>query len=85
MHNVLIKGGVLINFQGYPFRGILLEIMDVLNKRLFLHPIYQSYDQRKQLEYTCHTGFFVTIVITQWADLIIRKTRVNSVFQQGMK
>ena len=45
----------------------------------------QSYEQRKLLESTCHTGFFVTIVITQWADLIIRKTRINSVFQQGMK
>merc|ERR1712115_404631 len=28
---------------------------------------------------------FVSIVIVQWADLIICKTRMNSVFQQGMK
>ena len=40
---------------------------------------------RKILEYTCHTAFFVSIVIVQWADLIICKTRKNSVFQQGMK
>ena len=39
---------------------------------------------RKILEYTCHTAFFVSIVIVQWADLIICKTRRNSVFQQGM-
>ena len=45
----------------------------------------QSYAQRKQLEYTCHTGFFVSIVVVQWADLIVCKTRLNSVFQQGMK
>ena len=45
----------------------------------------QDYDQRKQLEYTCHTGFFVTIVIVQWADLLICKTRINSLFQQGMR
>jgi sodium/potassium-transporting ATPase subunit alpha len=44
-----------------------------------------TYKDRKVLEYTCHTAFFVSIVIVQWADLIICKTRRNSVFQQGMK
>merc|ERR1711874_393923 len=44
-----------------------------------------TYRDRKILEYTCHTAFFVSIVIVQWADLIICKTRKNSVFQQGMK
>merc|ERR1712033_25127 len=44
-----------------------------------------TYKDRKILEFTCHTAFFVSIVIVQWADLIICKTRKNSVFQQGMK
>ncbi|XP_025081666.1 sodium/potassium-transporting ATPase subunit alpha-B-like isoform X1 [Pomacea canaliculata] len=44
-----------------------------------------TYSQRKKLEYTCHTAFFVSIVIVQWADLIICKTRRLSLFQQGMK
>merc|ERR1711936_1030480 len=44
-----------------------------------------TYRNRKILEYTCHTAFFVSIVIVQWADLIICKTRKNSVFQQGMR
>merc|ERR1719420_2651160 len=44
-----------------------------------------TYHDRKVLEYTCHTAFFVSIVIVQWADLIICKTRKNSVFTQGMK
>merc|ERR1712021_187869 len=44
-----------------------------------------TYKNRKSLEYTCHTAFFVAIVVVQWADLIICKTRKNSVFQQGMK
>merc|ERR1719517_373381 len=44
-----------------------------------------TYANRKVLEYTCHTAFFVSIVVVQWADLIICKTRKNSVFQQGMK
>ncbi|QQP54483.1 Sodium/potassium-transporting ATPase subunit alpha, partial [Caligus rogercresseyi] len=43
-----------------------------------------TYHDRKTLEYTCHTAFFVSIVVVQWADLIICKTRRNSVFQQGM-
>ena len=40
-------------------------------------------EQRKVLEYTCHTAFFVSIVVVQWADLLICKTRRNSIVQQG--
>jgi len=43
-----------------------------------------TYKDRKILEFTCHTAYFVSIVVVQWADLIICKTRKNSVFQQGM-
>jgi sodium/potassium-transporting ATPase subunit alpha len=43
-----------------------------------------TYAQRKVLEYTCHTAFFVSIVIVQWADLLICKTRKNSIIHQGM-
>jgi len=44
-----------------------------------------SYPQRKQLEYLCHTGFFLAMVQVQWADLIIAKTRKMTIFDQGMK
>jgi len=44
-----------------------------------------TFQQRKVLEYTTNTAFFVAIVIVQWADLIISKTRRLSVFQQGMR
>jgi sodium/potassium-transporting ATPase subunit alpha len=44
-----------------------------------------TYDARKELEYTCHTAFFIAIVIVQWADLIICKTRYNSLMMQGMR
>uniref|UniRef100_A0A7N6BFC2 Sodium/potassium-transporting ATPase subunit alpha n=1 Tax=Anabas testudineus TaxID=64144 RepID=A0A7N6BFC2_ANATE len=44
-----------------------------------------TYEQRKIIEFTCHTAFFASIVVVQWADLIICKTRRNSLFQQGMK
>lgn len=59
--------------------------MAVIGNSCVSHCNLQGYDQRKQLEYTCHTGFFVSIVVVQWADLIICKTRINSLFQQGMK
>jgi sodium/potassium-transporting ATPase subunit alpha len=45
----------------------------------------QTYRDRKTLEYTCHTAFFVSIVVVQWADLIICKTRRNSIVHQGMR
>ncbi|KXJ73065.1 hypothetical protein RP20_CCG016621 [Aedes albopictus] len=44
-----------------------------------------TYRDRKTLEFTCHTAFFVSIVVVQWADLIICKTRRNSIFHQGMR
>ncbi|RZF46631.1 hypothetical protein LSTR_LSTR002963 [Laodelphax striatellus] len=44
-----------------------------------------TYRDRKALEYTCHTAFFVSIVVVQWADLIVCKTRRNSIIHQGMR
>merc|ERR1719470_182888 len=44
-----------------------------------------TYKDRKILEYTCHTAFFVAIVVVQWADLLVCKTRKNSIFHQGMR
>ncbi|XP_033341724.2 sodium/potassium-transporting ATPase subunit alpha [Megalopta genalis] len=43
-----------------------------------------THEQRKILEYTCHTAFFVSIVVVQVADAMICKTRRNSLFYQGM-
>ncbi|XP_063798077.1 potassium-transporting ATPase alpha chain 2 [Pseudophryne corroboree] len=42
-----------------------------------------TFFQRQFEEWTVYTAFFVSIVIQQLADLIIRKTRRNSLFQQG--
>lgn len=56
-----------------------------------LHSFYprfspkQTYRDRKTLEFTCHTAFFISIVVVQWADIIICKTRRNSIFHQGMR
>uniref|UniRef100_A0A915P5K8 Cation-transporting P-type ATPase C-terminal domain-containing protein n=1 Tax=Meloidogyne floridensis TaxID=298350 RepID=A0A915P5K8_9BILA len=43
-----------------------------------------TYTNRKILEETCQTAFFIAIVVTQWADILIVKTRRNSLVQQGM-
>ncbi|CAN2388096.1 potassium:proton exchanging ATPase activity [Pristimantis euphronides] len=42
-----------------------------------------TFFQRQFLEWTVYTAFFIAIVVEQLADLIIRKTRRNSLFQQG--
>lgn len=44
-----------------------------------------TYNARKVLEHTTQTAFFVTIVVVQWADAIICKTRRNSIFVHGMR
>eukprot|EP00731_Ephydatia_muelleri_P011696 Em0006g590a len=43
-----------------------------------------GYAERKQLEYMCYTAWFVSIVVAQWADLMICRTRRNSFFEAGM-
>jgi len=43
-----------------------------------------AFSQRKIVEFTCHTMFFTAIVIVQWADVIICKTRRLSIVEQGM-
>ena len=53
-----------------------------------------TYEQRMMLQYTCQSAYFLAIVqvdrVTihlaqvQWANVIISKTRVLSIFQQGM-
>lgn len=42
-----------------------------------------TYEHRKELEYTCYTAFMISVVVTQWIDLIVCKTRINSIFKQG--
>uniref|UniRef100_A0A1I8EIX7 Na(+)/K(+)-exchanging ATPase n=1 Tax=Wuchereria bancrofti TaxID=6293 RepID=A0A1I8EIX7_WUCBA len=46
--------------------------------------VLSTYKARKDLERCCHGAFFYAIVVVQWADLLISKTRYNSIVQQGM-
>lgn len=43
-----------------------------------------DYENRMALLNTARTGYFMALVITQMIDLIMCKTRRNSIFQQGM-
>merc|ERR1711916_158754 len=44
-----------------------------------------NYDERVNALGNAQTAYFVSIVIVQWSDLLICKTRKLSLFQQGMK
>jgi sodium/potassium-transporting ATPase subunit alpha len=43
-----------------------------------------TYVNRKRLEITCHTAFFISILVVQWSNLLICKTQRSSVFTKGM-
>uniref|UniRef100_A0A0N4ZA40 Sodium/potassium-transporting ATPase subunit alpha n=1 Tax=Parastrongyloides trichosuri TaxID=131310 RepID=A0A0N4ZA40_PARTI len=43
-----------------------------------------TYDSRRQLEGCCHGAFFYAIVVVQWADLLISRTRTNSMLTHGI-
>ncbi|KAG9511132.1 Sodium/potassium-transporting ATPase subunit alpha-1 [Fragariocoptes setiger] len=43
-----------------------------------------TYKERKKLEFTCQTAFFISIVVVQWSELVACKTRTNSIIHQGM-
>uniref|UniRef100_A0A6A7G5Y4 Sodium/potassium-transporting ATPase subunit alpha n=2 Tax=Hirondellea gigas TaxID=1518452 RepID=A0A6A7G5Y4_9CRUS len=41
-------------------------------------------DARKEALEFANTGYFISIIIVQWADLLICKTRFKSIYDQGM-
>jgi sodium/potassium-transporting ATPase subunit alpha len=44
-----------------------------------------TYNDRKALEQACHCAYFVAIVVIQWFNIILCKTRRLSIFEHGMK
>ncbi|XP_039729031.1 potassium-transporting ATPase alpha chain 2 [Pteropus medius] len=86
-------GAFLVYFTVYAQEGFTPTTL--LNLRVaweedFVNDLEDSYGQewtryqRQYLEWTGYTAFFVGIMVQQIADLIIRKTRRNSIFQQGL-
>ena len=43
-----------------------------------------TFTQRRKLEFTVHTAFFVAVVIGKWGSLICSKMRRNSLMRQGL-
>ena len=68
----------------FGFRMFVIRISTVIFNLVNVSFQEWTYRDRKILESTCHTAFFIAIVIMQWATLIICKTRRLSIFQQGM-
>ncbi|XP_036084333.1 potassium-transporting ATPase alpha chain 2 isoform X2 [Rousettus aegyptiacus] len=95
LHIGLIQslGAFLVYFTVYAQEGFapsfLLNLREAW-ERNYVNDLEDSYGQqwtryqRKYLEWTGYTAFFVGIMVQQIADLIIRKTRRNSIFQQGL-
>lgn len=71
----LVKWGESVRFQFSSGRVLMVSSISTSSQTRY---------QRKYLEYTGYTAFFVAIMVQQLADLIIRKTRRNSIFQQGL-
>ncbi|XP_026972573.1 potassium-transporting ATPase alpha chain 2 [Sagmatias obliquidens] len=86
-------GAFVVYFTVYAqegFRPSTLLNLRVEWEKGYVNDLEDSYGQewtsyqRKYLEWTGYTAFFVGIMVQQIADLIIRKTRRNSIFQQGL-
>ena len=45
----------------------------------------RNYTNRKDLEFTCQTGYLAAVVVVQGTNLLMCKTRVSSIFQHGMR
>jgi sodium/potassium-transporting ATPase subunit alpha len=43
-----------------------------------------TYEDRKNLEYACHAGYFWSIVLVQWVAVIMARSKKMSIFQRGM-
>jgi hypothetical protein len=80
--SVFVLDHVFCNFAGFCNAAALN--LNVSNCMGFVFCL-QNYAQRKALEYSSQTAFFMAIVLTQWANVINNKTRRVSVFRHGMK
>merc|ERR1711916_381894 len=51
---------------------------------LLIEGQFWTYGRRRRAQRYAQTAYFVSIVVVQWSDLLICKTRKLSIFQQGM-
>ncbi|KAE8591938.1 hypothetical protein XENTR_v10018610 [Xenopus tropicalis] len=72
-------------FLPYTLLGIRVNWEDSTNQELEdSYGQEWTFYQREFQEWTVYTAFFISIVTEQLADLLIRKTRRNSLIQQGI-
>jgi len=78
---------VLMGDFGFPASSLLglSTDFDDENKYILVNDRVWDYDDRQKVLSRAQTGYFVTIVLSQIADLCVSKTRKLSMFQQGMK
>ncbi|XP_023312013.1 LOW QUALITY PROTEIN: sodium/potassium-transporting ATPase subunit alpha-4-like [Anoplophora glabripennis] len=78
----------MMGMQGFPFKSLIGIRPDWENKHITsmknVNGKEFSFEDRDHLLHQCITGYFLSIVMTQIADLLICKTRKLSLFQQGM-
>merc|ERR1719320_653342 len=78
-YNVNAKDALSVNDAGVIAGGETGQTMEGVNS---LYPISQ-YTSREALTQS-NTAYFISIIIVQWADLMICKTRTRSLFEQAM-
>ncbi|KAJ5069892.1 sodium/potassium-transporting atpase subunit alpha [Anaeramoeba ignava] len=74
---------VVLGNYGFKPSSLVYLNQDWVSKSTFINGM--DYESRVNALKNAQTAFFVSIVIVQWADLLICKTRRLSIFQQGMK
>uniref|UniRef100_A0A7S1TAN1 Cation-transporting P-type ATPase N-terminal domain-containing protein n=1 Tax=Compsopogon caeruleus TaxID=31354 RepID=A0A7S1TAN1_9RHOD len=63
------------------------QVVDVINRTEPNQGCFElwSHSQQREVLRRSQGAFFVSIIIVQWADLVICKTRILSIFNQGMR
>jgi len=70
------------NYQDYEFKPRTYKYGNEVNGNRNLFPI-QTRARVESLAMS-NSAYFISIIIVQWADLMICKTRIRSLFEQGM-
>ena len=62
-----------------------VRINDNHLKLNLVHFSIKNFEQRKDILVGAQSAYFIAVIVVQWIDVIINKTRRLSVFSQGMR
>ena len=51
----------------------------------FISPFTKTYEERMSIQIEAQSAYFAGIIIMQWMDVIVCKTRRVSIFRHGMR